>query len=262
MTTRPTQNDQVAAIALLDEPNRRQLYEVVVASHAPVGRDEAAAAAGISRELAAFHLDRLVAGGLLDTEYKRLGARQGPGAGRPAKLYRRAGGDLAASFPQRDYERAADLFADALERLDGATATAGSEAVATVARSRGEAAGVAARRNAGPRPSRRRLRAALLDLLTVAGYAPEVAPDSGRVCLRSCPFDALVADHLDLTCGMNAAWAEGVTAGLGDAGLVPRLAPADGYCCVVFESDAARGSGLGKGRGDRPAGHDTGESHP
>ena len=57
----------LGAVALLDEPRRRRLYDYVSASDHAVGRDEAAAATDISRELAAFHLDRLARAGLLDT---------------------------------------------------------------------------------------------------------------------------------------------------------------------------------------------------
>jgi hypothetical protein len=46
-------DDSVAAMAVLDEPNRRRLYALVAANAEPVGRDAAAAALGISRELAA-----------------------------------------------------------------------------------------------------------------------------------------------------------------------------------------------------------------
>ncbi|HSS36335.1 MAG TPA: hypothetical protein VLR93_08665, partial [Patescibacteria group bacterium] len=112
-------------------------------------------------------------------------------------------------------------------------------AVAAVARARGKADGLEARRNAGPRASRRRLRSALVELLRHAGYAPEVATPSGRIGLRSCPFDGLVTAHRDLTCGMNVAWAEGVLDGLGQAGLSARLDPADGFCCVAFDSAPA-----------------------
>jgi len=38
--------------------------------------------------LAAFHLDKLLEQGLLDVEFRRISGRAGPGAGRPAKLYR------------------------------------------------------------------------------------------------------------------------------------------------------------------------------
>ncbi len=252
MTTRTAVQDPVGAIALLDEPRRRQLYDFVLGSRVPVGRDESAAASGMSRELAAFHLDRLVAGGLLETEYRRLGDRRGPGAGRPAKLYRRTDHDVAVTFPARDYERAADLLAGALEGLDGDPGRSGRTAVADVAHARGEAAGFEAHRNAGRGPSRRRLRAALLDLLWRAGYEPEVAPDTGGICLRNCPYRSLVVDHRDLTCGMNVAWAQGVLEGLGDAHLEARLAPTDGYCCVVFR-DTAPNSVITKRSQDAPA---------
>ena len=226
--------DPVAAVALLDEPTRRQLYDAVVARGEPVGREEAAATVGISRELAAFHLDRLVAAGLLETEYRRLGDRRGPGAGRPAKLYRRSERELAVSFPPRDYERAAELFADALEQL-GAGLTG---PVADVARARGTVAGRGARVRAGARPSRRRLDAALVDLLDSAGYEPQASGDTGQLRLRNCPYHALATAHRDLTCGMNLAWAQGVVEGLGDPNLMAELAPAPGYCCVRFERPA------------------------
>src|SRR2546426_659658 len=76
--------DQIAGVAILADPVRRSLYVYVVGRHADVGRDEAARAVQVSRALAAFHLDKLVAAGLLETSYRRLTKRSGPGAGRPA----------------------------------------------------------------------------------------------------------------------------------------------------------------------------------
>ena len=70
---------------------------------------------GVPRSVAAFHLDRLVADGLLTTEYRRLSGRQGPGAGRPAKLYRRAEGEVSVSLPDRRYDLAARLLAGAVD---------------------------------------------------------------------------------------------------------------------------------------------------
>lgn len=231
--------DPVGAVALLDEPKRRRLYEFVTARSEPVGRDEAARALGIGRELAAFHLDRLAAAGLLDTEYRRLGGRTGPGAGRPAKLYRRSKRELNVSLPARDYERAAEVFAAALERLDDDGA---SLAVTDVARARGQESGRQARQKAGPRPGSTRLRGALIEALGEAGYQPEsVATDAGgTIRLDNCPYHALAATHRDLTCGMNLAWAEGLLDGLGNARLEAELAPEPGYCCVVFREAAAR----------------------
>src|SRR5512134_1811660 len=100
----PTNPDDIETVALLDEPARRALYDAVIGSNHPLSRDEAAAAAGVTRALAAFHLDKLVAAGLLDVEYRRLSGRTGPGAGRPSKLYRRGAREVGVSLPDRHYE--------------------------------------------------------------------------------------------------------------------------------------------------------------
>lgn len=232
MMKQPPTNDPIEAVALLDEPNRRELYDHVAASSEPVSRDDAAAALGISRELGAFHLDRLVEAGLLETEYRRRSGRTGPGAGRPAKFYRRGDRELTISFPPRRYDVAADVMATALDRLE---TSSGADAVRTVARERGEEIGREIRRSAGARPGRRRLRVALIDTLRGSGYEPEVDEASGAVHLRNCPFHTLAASHRELTCGMNLAWADGMTDALIDVGLRPELAPEPGYCCVVFQ---------------------------
>jgi len=234
MTSPPRSDDPIDAVAALAEPTRRALYDLVAASTEAVGRDDAAAASGISRELAAFHLDRLVEAGLLQTEFRRRSGRTGPGAGRPAKLYRRAARDITVSLPARQYERAADLMATALQRLPGGS---GIEAAARAARERGTSIGTEARRRAGRRLGRSRARAALVEVLRGAGYEPDVDAD-GTVCLRNCPYDALVPDHRDVTCGMNLAWAEGVIDGLRVPGVRAELAPEPGRCCVVVRAEA------------------------
>jgi predicted ArsR family transcriptional regulator len=230
MNVNPDGFDPIGAVALLEEPNRRRLYDLVSRSQAPIGRDEAATVLGISRELAAFHLDRLAGAGLLSTEFRRRGARTGPGAGRPAKLYRRASGEVAVSLPPRAYDVAAEVMATAFDRLAGTSAV---EAVTSVARERGRAAGRDARRRAGRRAGRTRLRAGLIDVLRGEGYEPDVDPADGTVVLRNCPFDSLVAHHRELTCNMNLAWAEGVLGALGEAGATAELAPEPGRCCVL-----------------------------
>ena len=63
--------DRLARLAALAEPARRRLYDFVVHQKEPVSRDEAAAGIGVARHVAKFHLDRLVASGLLDVEYRR-----------------------------------------------------------------------------------------------------------------------------------------------------------------------------------------------
>ena len=228
--TDPNPTDAVAAVALLGEPTRRRLYDYVIGQPEPVGRDKAAAALGISRELAAFHLDRLLGAGLLEAQYRRLGPRRGPGGGRPTKLYRRAQADVQVSLPARDYQRLADDFATALSQL-----RSGPSAAAEVARTRGEVAGEALRRGAGPRPSRRRLESALVSHLQAAGYEPTVDPRHGTIRLANCPYRATAESHRPLTCGANLAWAEGLLARLGDDRLNAEMDPVPGQCCVVFQ---------------------------
>jgi predicted ArsR family transcriptional regulator len=233
MTNEPTAGrplDPIESIAALAEPSRRALYDLVVERGEAVGRDDAAAALGISRELAAFHLDRLVEVGLLRTEYRRRSGRTGPGAGRPAKLYRRANRDVEVSLPPRRYDRAASLMAAALQRLGG---SAGIRALAEVARERGSALGADLRRRMGRRRGRGRTITALVDLLRGAGFEPRVEPDGG-LCLRNCPYDAVVAGHRDVTCEMNLAWAEGIVDGLAPGAITVELAPEPGRCCLVF----------------------------
>ena len=97
------------------DPVRRELYRWVVAQAEPVSRDQAASGAGVPRHTAKFHLDRLVADGLLETEFRRLTGRRGPGAGRPAKLYRRSARQVSLTLPPRQYELAAQIMAAALD---------------------------------------------------------------------------------------------------------------------------------------------------
>lgn len=232
MTTDPA---DVQAIALLDEPVRRRLYEWAVAAGRAVGRDEAAAATGVSRTLAAFHLDRLAAAGLLATEYRRLSGRTGPGAGRPAKLYRRGPREVEVTLPERRYELAARLLAASLERSGR---RGPPSAVREAALDAGRTIGASVRPS-GRRRGRHAQTADLAAILEAQGYEP-TATDGGDIRMRNCPFHALVAEHRDLVCGMNLALGEGIIDGLGDRHHVARLDPQPGMCCVVFEG-APRG---------------------
>ena len=130
---------QVAGVAALAEPVRRALYLYVVGQPEPVSRDQAAAGVGVPRHTAKFHLDQLVDGGAARAPSSAgCPAGSGPGAGRPAKLYRRAAGEVAVSLPERHYDLAGQLLAAAIE----AAARAGVPVVEAVQ----EAAAVAGRR--------------------------------------------------------------------------------------------------------------------
>ena len=227
---------QISAIAALNEPIRRALYSYVVERPYSVGRDEAAEAVGITRELAAFHLDKLLEEGLLDVEYRRLSGRSGPGAGRPAKLYHPSRRQVQVTLPERRYELAAQLMAEALEEKgsDPAAALEGA------ARRFGESLGAEARRHLGRRPSQTRLLDTACVVLREQGFEP--IRTEAEIRLRNCPFESVAKEHIAVVCGMNLALAEGLVSGLGARGVDVRLDPMPGSCCVAFVS------------GGRPAG--------
>ncbi len=231
--------ERLETIAPLAEPVRRALYLYVIGRSEPVGRDEAAAATGIGRALAAFHLDRLVAAGLLTPEYRRLSGRTGPGAGRPAKLYRRADGQVEVTIPERRDDLVAQLFAMALDADRLGIASSGPT-LERVAREYGVALGDDARRRAGPRPSRDRLATAALGVLADSGFEP--ALDGGTILLRNCPFDRVARDHRDLVCGMNRSIMDGLVAGLRSSGLSAVFDPESGRCCMTLVTAGARPS--------------------
>jgi predicted ArsR family transcriptional regulator len=220
---------EITGVASLAEPQRRALYRFVVDRGDAVSKDEAAEALGVARSVAGFHLDRLVADGLLTTEFRRLTGRQGPGAGRPAKLYRRAAGELSVSLPARAYDLAAGLLAAAVDQAIRNGAPVG-DALRNVAVERGRELGERTRQRAGARPSRRTLIATTIAALEDEGYEPRL--HGAEVLLANCPFHALVEEQRDLVCGMNHDLLSGMTDALGDGLLSARLEPSEGSCCV------------------------------
>lgn len=222
---------QVSGIGALGEPARRALYLYVAAQPEAVSRDQAAAGVDLPRHTAKFHLDKLVDEGLLDTEFRRLSGRRGPGAGRPTKLYRRSAREVSVTLPQRQYDLAGQILADAVEvaARDGVPVVdAVHHAAAECGRRLG--AGVPVR-DAGPTAS------ALDDVagvLTAQGYEPRV--QDGDVVLANCPFDALARDHTDLVCGMNLHLITAMLDELGHPEVRATLDPAPPRCCVRLTS--------------------------
>ncbi|HUY49902.1 MAG TPA: transcriptional regulator [Streptosporangiaceae bacterium] len=231
------QGSVLAALSSLGDPVRRNLYEFVAGHTEPVGRDEAAAAAGIGRPLAAYHLDKLVSLRLLTAAYQRPAGRGGPGAGRPAKVYARSGSEFAVAVPPREYELAARLLAVAVEAdHSGASRAALHDAAQQFGADLG-------RRCRAADPGRTDARQAAEQALREHGFEPWHDGD-GTVRLRNCPFHRLAAQHTETVCGMNLALIEGLVAGLGAGGLHPALDPQPGYCCVVIgtaRNQATRG---------------------
>lgn len=195
-------------LSSLADPLRRDLYDFVASAVEPVSRDEAAETFDISRQVAAYHLDRLADDGLLDFEFRRLTGREGPGAGRPAKLYRRSDQVYDVSVPPRRYELAARILLEAVR-----AAHVDDAALADVARRTGCDIGADGLETA----------------LRETGYEPAV--EDGDTRFRNCPFHVLRDQDRDTTCGINLALVEGMIEGSGSKATAV-LAPEDGYCCV------------------------------
>lgn len=215
--------DALAGLSALDDPVRRRLYAYIASCDAPATRDDAAVAAGISRTLAAYHLDKLAEAGILSVSYSRPAGRSGPGAGRPAKRYTRTRDELSVSVPPRNYALLADLLVAAMSGADAATVRA---AVTAAARSTGRASA-----------SRHGLFGALRD----CGYEPTPTPD-GRIELRNCPFDRLAREHTELVCELNLHLIEGMLDGVDEPTRCAALAPRNDRCCVVIGDAAQRGA--------------------
>jgi predicted ArsR family transcriptional regulator len=225
--------ERVAGVAALADPIRRDLYRYVSSQPAPVSRDEAAEALGIARHSAKFHLDRLAEEGLLDTDFRRLSERKGPGAGRPTKLYRRSSRQLSVTLPERRYDLAAQLMASAIDHATDVGSSV-TDAVCAAAADWGHTVGDQARAEAGPRPSRERLLSSICDALTEHGYEPR--RDGSTITLGNCPFDTLAREHPKLVCGMNLAMLAAATDRVAKSGLAARLDPAPDRCCVVLDA--------------------------
>ncbi|WP_241249122.1 helix-turn-helix transcriptional regulator [Agrococcus sp. KRD186] len=244
-------DDDVTAVGAIADDARHELYRYVVAQPQPVGREEAAAAVEMPVHRARFHLEKLEQAGLLETDYARPAGRGGPGAGRPAKRYRRADRTVAVSLPPREYDLAGSLLATAIDAA-AETCEPVTDAVARVATARGRALGTesAARRErgaaapagvsgSGAATADRRVDDddalhAAAEVLAEHGYEPR-RTERG-IELTNCPFHELSRAHTTLVCGMNRALLDGVTETVAPGTLRARLDPAPGRCCVVIES--------------------------
>ncbi|WP_043501310.1 helix-turn-helix transcriptional regulator [Georgenia sp. SUBG003] len=213
---------RVAAVSALGDPTRRALYDLIGSSPAPVSRDDAAAAVGLSRSTAAFHLDRLAQEGLLTVEFHRPSGRSGPGAGRPAKYYVRSTTEVTVSVPERHYELAADIFARAITEAassHGHVRDVLRRIAAEAGRETGERAGDFDR------------------ALVAGGYEPRADP-AGGVVMGNCPFHQLAQHHTELVCELNYQLLDGVAQGLPGCGRRVVADPGAGRCCIrVYEED-------------------------
>lgn len=209
--------ERVEAVAAVADPLRAAIFEEVARNREPVGRERVAEAVGISRQAAAFQLDKLADQGLLEVTFRRLNGATGPGAGRPAKVYAAPRAELTVSVPQREYPLAADIMAEAIDasRADGGSVDGH---LAEAARSTG-------RRLAADQPG-------LEQFLDAFGYRPEARPD-GSADLLNCPFHALSTRHTATVCDMNREFIGGALEALEPGRQAERVPPAQPCGCCV-----------------------------
>ncbi len=211
-----SRSKRISTVAALDDTVRRAVFDFVTRSPTAVSRDAAAEELGLSRRVAALHLDRLAEVGLLVVEFRRLHERSGPGAGRPSKLYRRAADEVEVSVPTRQYELIGQLFVGAVaESLE-----TGAD-LADVLGRRAYEAGAALGGRGGD----------MLSTLEEVGYEPQWMDDGHGLILANCPFHRIAREHTNLVCGVNLK----LLRGLADTQPNPPavgLEPAPTRCCV------------------------------
>jgi predicted ArsR family transcriptional regulator len=208
---------QWGPLEVLADKTRRALYEHVRRTGA-VTRDQAAGAVGISRGLAAFHLDKLVAAGLLAAAYEAAAPRR---RGRAPKVYRATEDELGFTLPGRRYDLMGEILAEAIDTVPAEAHGAAHGAALQAAYRRGREAGGAERQTGGR----------LERLLERLGFEPD-GQEQETVRLRNCPFQRLAARHTVLICGLNQAFVAGILHGIEATTLRAELAPAAGFCCV------------------------------
>ncbi|WP_371502618.1 transcriptional regulator [Kitasatospora sp. NBC_00374] len=245
----PTADARVESVAVLADEQRRRLFAFTRHARRPVTREEAAADAGISAKLAAFHLDKLVAAGLLRARYESPGGIRK--VGRKPKVYEPTETDIRVSIPERRPDVIAEILLDAvLTHEPGEDAQA---AALRTARLRGRELGAAER--ARTRPGRLGPERSLTlseAVLEQRGFEPDrIAPTGMR--LLNCPFHQLAARSPELVCGINHAYLDGFLTGLEATGIDAVLAPAAGQCCVELRAAAGGGDPRGPLAGDSPA---------
>jgi predicted ArsR family transcriptional regulator len=226
----------IRAVAALNDVLRRGMYAYCRRVGRPVSRDEAAAQVGISRKLAAFHLDKLVDAGLLRAHYAPVdGVRR---VGRAPKLYEPTNEPVRVAIPERRHDLLADLLLDAvLAHRPGETAT---ESALRTARDRGRQLGVRERDDARPgRLGAERALTLVGAVLSRRGFEP-CREDPTTVRLRNCPFHPLAARAPELVCGLTHAFVAGFLDGLEAPSTQAELVPTPGECCVRLTARTPR----------------------
>lgn len=221
--------EAAGAIGALDDDLRRRMYIFIRRQGRPTSREEAAAAAGISRKLAAFHLDKLVERGLLSAHYARAPGRSASAPGRSSKLYQPSGLEVDVSLPERRYDVVGEILVAALDQDPGESPR---EVAKRIAFEKGRSIGDRIRdRKHLCRPASEEALAEAENALSDFGFEP-YRVGSDTLALRNCPFHALAQQSPEFVCGLNREFIDGLLRGLGNDSVEAALLPTAGECCV------------------------------
>jgi predicted ArsR family transcriptional regulator len=217
----------LSAVAILADDVRRALFEYVRRAGRPVTRELAAETVGISRKLAAFHLDKLVRAGLLTAT---TSGSSSTGVGRRPKAYEAAPVDVRVVIPERRADALAEILLEGVLRPSGGENPV--EAILRVATECGARLGQQQRRSGKPgRLGAERALTLSEPLLEQYGYEP-VREGPTRMRLRNCPFQPLADREPELVCAINHALLTGYLHGLEASTVRVQSDAESGWCCV------------------------------
>lgn len=199
---------------------------------------------GLHSTTVRFHLDQLVAAGLLEAHFVRSGS-----AGRPKKKYLIVDGELGPLVrpgAEGPYQVLATLLADA---LDPRSRTQLSPEEAGAAWVRQRLADRAPDPPAAPASTRGEWLGkvgGVVDLLAEWGYSPDLTLDGAEgdvtLTLRDCPFLELARAHPAVVCGVHRGLLRGALEVAGEPAAEVSLRPfvAPQTCHAVIFRDAPR----------------------
>jgi predicted ArsR family transcriptional regulator len=217
-------------LAAAGDPQLRRVLVFARGRREPFTSAEAATELGVHPNVARARLDRLVRAGLLEVEREQRGARRGPGAGRPTKVYRVAPELEAIEFPDR---RVGELISLLVEKLP----TRGRQ---RALREAGEDFGRKLAEAAGLRPARS-FAAGLervVDALGLLGFQASVVSlegDRAELASPTCPLRPLVTQYPEASGIDRGMWAGLVERGV--RGVSADRVDCETPCCL--DEDAA-----------------------
>ncbi|MGA8045123.1 MAG: helix-turn-helix domain-containing protein [Dermatophilaceae bacterium] len=226
--------------ALLTSPVRRRILEVLESVEQ---RDpdhlggQGLTATQLAKQLSLhvttvrFHLDQLVAAGLLEASFHKH-----VGAGRPRKVYAR----VTQPRPQIDPQDSLRLLTALLTEAFAAQGAGGAPLSPEEAGRRWAEEHVPTE-DGEPAVTAGQWIAKLgrtIDVLAAWGYEPELAADGAsreaRIELTYCPFRDLARDNTDVVCGIHRGLIAGTMSRLGEPDTEVDLIPfADGHRCIA-----------------------------